>query len=119
VLSGTEVSISSETYLHKGDTLKYAGGGCEHLKLPSWSEAGPAPRLGDLNMREGPDGDGFLVTVFSDEELLATRRYDERMLQSGNVDEFKVTTHAGAIYTFRSRGGACSLPPNDLAASSL
>jgi len=83
----TEVSISSETYLHQGVNLKDAGGGCQHLKLPSSGAAASGPHLGDFNMQEGPDGDAFLVRVFSDDELLTTRRYDEPMLQSGKIDE--------------------------------
>jgi hypothetical protein len=117
--SSTEVSISSENYLHQGETLKYAGGGCQHLKLPSSGGAKPGQHIGDFNMQEGPDGDTFLVRVFSDDELLATRRYDEPMLQSGKVDEFTVTTHLGSTYTLRYWGGPCSNPPNDLGASSL
>ncbi len=117
--SGRDISISSETYLHRDATLKYAGGGCQHLKLPGSGGAKPGPHLGDFNMQEGPDGDTFLVEVFSDDELLATRRYDEAMLQSGMVDEFTVTTHLGAMYTFRYWGGPCSTPPNSLDASSL
>jgi hypothetical protein len=115
--SGTDVSIASETYLHKGNSLVYAGGGCEHLKLPGSGGAEPRPRIGDFNMQEGPDGDTFLVQVFSDQDLLALRRYDESMLQSGKVDEFTITTHLGAIYTLRYWGGPCTSPPNDLDAS--
>jgi len=117
--SGVEVSIASETYLHQGNTLKYAGGGCMHMKLPGSAGAAPARRLGDFNMQEGPDGDSFLVQVFSDDELLAARRYDEAMLRSGSIDEFSVTTHLGSVYTLRYWGGPCTTPPNDLDASSL
>jgi hypothetical protein len=117
--SSVDVSIASETYLHQGDTLKYAGGGCTHVKLPSSGGAAPGRRIGDFNMQEGPDGDGFLVQVFSDAELLTARRYDEAMLRSGSIDEFSVTTHLGSVYTLRYWGGACTTPPNDLDASSL
>ncbi len=115
--SGTEVSISSETYLHLADRLKYAGGGCMHLKLPASGGATPGRRIGDFNMQEGPDGDSFLVQVFSDDELLATRRYDEAILRSGRIDEFSITTHLGSVYTLRYWGGPCTNPPNDLDAS--
>src|SRR5436853_7491698 len=73
--SGTEVSISSETYLHRGDTLKYAGAGCVHLKLPASGGAVPGRRIGDFNMQEGADGDSFLVQVFSDGEAVNDRMH--------------------------------------------
>src|SRR5260370_41563284 len=95
--SGTEVSIASETYLHVADRLKYTGGGCMHLKLPASGGATPGRRIGDFNMQEGPDGDSFLVQVFSDDELLSTRRYDEAMLRPGRIDEFSITTHLGPV----------------------
>jgi hypothetical protein len=117
--SGTDVSISSEMYLHTQDGLAYAGGGCMHLKLPASGGAAPGVRNGDINLQEGPDGDSFLVQVFSDEEPLAVRRYDQATLQSGAVDDFTVTTHARAVYTFRYWGGPCTLPPNDLDAAPL
>ena len=117
--SGTDISISSETYLHQGDTLRYAGGGCQHLKLPAKGGTTPGRRIGDFNMQESPDGDDFLVQVFSDDELLTSRRYDEAMLRSGKIDEFSITTHLGSVYTLRYWGGPCTNPPNDLDASPL
>ena len=57
----------------------------------------------------GPDGDSFLVRVFSDDELLTSRRYDEATLVSGKVDEFSVTTHLGVVYTLCHWGGSCAL----------
>jgi hypothetical protein len=48
------------------------------------------------------------VQVFSDTEVIATRRYDVPMLLSGRVDEFTVVTHSGATYTLQYWGGPCS-----------
>ena len=49
------------------------------------------------------------MRVFSDDELLTSRRYDEAMLASGKVDEFSVMTHLGVVYTLRHWGGSCAL----------
>jgi hypothetical protein len=65
--------------------------------------------VGDFNVSEGPDGATYVVRVFSDQDLLRTRRYDGATLASGRIDEFSVTTHAGAVYTLRYwGGGSCS-----------
>ena len=64
-----------------------------------------------LNVAEGAVGEAFVVHVFSDHDLLTSRSYDESMLESGQVDQFSVTTHSGAVYTLRYWGGACGTEP--------
>ena len=46
--------------------------------------------------------------VFSNQALLAARSYSVAMLNSGQVDEFTVTTESGAVHVFRYWGGACA-----------
>jgi hypothetical protein len=102
-------TVNSVAYLHDGQNLVFRGGGCAFVALPGAGGAdNRGPQVGDFNVTEGPDGDAYLVRVFSDQELLALRRYDEAMLASGRVDEFDVTTHARAVYTLRYWGGPCS-----------
>ena len=97
-------------YLHDGESLAFRGGGCSDALLPGSGAADDrGPRVGDFNFSEGPDGDTWLVRVFSDQELLTSRRYDEAMLASGTIDEFSVTTHSGAVYTLRYWGGPCAV----------
>ena len=101
-------TINEAIYLHEGDTLASRGGGCTSAMLPgSGGAANAGPQAGDFEVTEGPDGDAFLVQVFSNQDLLALRRYDEAMLTSQRVDEFSVTTHMGAVYTLRYWGGPC------------
>ena len=102
-------TVNSVAFLHEGQNLVFRGGGCSFVALPGAGGADDlGPRVGDFNVTEGPDGDAYLVRVFSNEELLAIRRYDEAMLSSGKVDEFDVTTQAHAVYTLRYWGGACT-----------
>jgi hypothetical protein len=101
-------TVNEAAYLHDGATLTFRGGGCSFISLPGSGGAdNRGPHAGDFNFTEGPDGDTFLVRVFSDQDLLIARRYSETMLASGTVDEFSVTTHAGAVYTLRYWGGPC------------
>jgi hypothetical protein len=107
--SGNRFTVNEAIYRHDGASLSSQGGGCTYVTLPGSGGAGNAgPRVGDFNMAEGPDGDAFLVRVFSDQDLLTSRRYDEAMLASGTVYEFSVTTHGGAVYTLRYWGGPCA-----------
>jgi hypothetical protein len=107
--SGATVTVNEAIFLHEGNSLVSRGAGCSYVRLPASSGGLRGPRLGDFNFSEGPDGDTFVVDVFSDNELLATRRYDEAMLRSGRIDEFTVRTHLGAMYTLRYWGGSCAL----------
>jgi hypothetical protein len=104
------VTVNEVAYLHDGQNLAFRGGGCAYVLLPgSGGLDDRGPRAGDFNFTEGPDGDTYLVRVFSDQELLTWRRYDEAMLASGKIDEFSVTTHSGAVYTLRYWGGPCAV----------
>ena len=108
--SGDRFTVNEAIFLHVGSGLESRGEGCSQVSLPGSGGASDAgPHAGDFNFTEGPDGDAFLVRVYSDQDLLTSRRYDEAMLASGRVDEFSVTTHAGAVYTLRYWGGACAL----------
>jgi hypothetical protein len=107
---GDRFTVNEVIYRHDGQTLTFAGGGCTYVSLPgSGGGSDKGPRIGDFNFSEGPDGDSYLVRVFSDQDLLTSRRYDEAMLGSGTVDEFSVTTHIRAVYTLRHWGGPCAL----------
>jgi hypothetical protein len=107
--SGNPYVVNEQQYLRDGQTLVAAGSGCSDVTLPGSGGADDrGPRVGDFNFAEGADGDAYLVRVFSDQALLVTRRYDEATLASGKVDEFSVTTHAGAVYTLRYWGGPCT-----------
>jgi hypothetical protein len=108
--SGTLFTVNEAIYLHDGTSLSSKGDGCANVTLPGSGGAdNTGPRVGDFNFTEGADGDTYLVRVFSDKDLLTSRRYDEAMLASGHVYEFSVTTHAGAVYTLRYWGGPCAL----------
>jgi hypothetical protein len=108
--SGNRFTVNSAIYLRDGQNLVARGGGCAYVTLPGSGGADNAgPRTGDFSEAEGPDGDAYLVQVFSDQSLLSSRRYDEAMLTSERVDEFSVTTHAGANYTLKYWGGPCAL----------
>ncbi len=103
-------TVNEAIYLHEGDALASRGDGCTSVTLPGAGGAlNAGPHTGDFEVAEGPDGDTYLVRVFSNQDLLASRRYDEAMLTSGTVDEFSVTTHAGEVYTLRYWGGPCHL----------
>ena len=115
--SGVPVTVNSRMLLRTGDTLMPEGAGCEWMKLPSsggGASTSGGPVSGDISHSEGPDGEAFVVRVYSDQELLVTRSYSVAMLQSGQLDEFSVKTHSGAVYVFRYWGGSCT----DLDASS-
>ena len=95
-------------FLREGGHLKYEGGGCTFMVLGGSSPA-PAPVNGsDFETTESQDGDVVLEQVFSDTELLASRRYDQAFLDSAKVDEFTVETHASKDYVLRFWGGSCS-----------
>jgi hypothetical protein len=103
--------MNEAIFLQAGTGRVPAGSGCMSARLPAAPAEGP-PRTevgGDFSHFEATDGDAFLVQVFSDAELLLSRRYDEGMLRSRRVDEFSVVTHSGATYTLRYWGGPCAL----------
>jgi hypothetical protein len=111
--SGQRYTIGEVDYLQQGQTRTFEGGGCTRVLLPASRGLGPSgPGVGDFNVTEGTDGDAFVVRVFSDQELLAMRTYDEATLASGKDDQFSVTTHSGAIYTLRYWFGACTMGPD-------
>ena len=102
------VTVNQRMFLREGGRLKYEGGGCSFMELGGSSSA-PAPMKGsDFQTTESQDGDVVLEQVFSDTELLASRRYDEAFLNSARVDEFTVKTHAGKDYVLRYWGGSCA-----------
>jgi hypothetical protein len=108
---GEKVTLNEATYLQTSAGRVSAGSGCMSALLPAGTAEAPPgvdSHAGDFNHSESTDGDAFLVQVFSDSELLATRRYDAVTLQSGRVDEFAVVTHSGAKYTLRYWGGSCA-----------
>jgi hypothetical protein len=103
------VTMNEAVVRNDGATRVAAGSGCESAVLPAGYAGEPPQNLqgGDFSHSEATDGDAFLVQVFSDTEVIATRRYDVPMLQSGRVDEFTVVTHSGATYTLQYWGGPC------------
>jgi hypothetical protein len=108
--SETRFTVNEVTYLHSGDALVFRGGGCSYIQLPgSGGGDNVGPHAGDFNVTEGPDGDAFMVRVFTDADQLAEHRFDEAQLSSGNVYELSVTTHAGAVYTLKYWGGTCGV----------
>jgi hypothetical protein len=107
------ISVNERMLLRTGETLVPQGGGCTWMELPAGAaELSPGP--GDIAVAEGPDRDVFVVRVFSDEQLLASREYSSAVLEAGQLDEFSVTTRSGAVYVLRYWGGSCA----DLDASS-
>jgi hypothetical protein len=112
--AGEPVTINERMLLREGDDLTPRGGGCSWMKLPSSGRVSSGGGSGDISFAEGPEGDTFVVRVFSEQEPLMTRSYSIAMLRSGQVDEFAVTTHSSAVYVFRYWGGICA----DLDASS-
>jgi hypothetical protein len=111
---GEPVTVNERMFLRVGDVLIPKGGGCSWTKIPSMGQTSSGGVDGDISVREGPEGDAFVVRVFSDQELLASRSYGVAMLNSGKLDEFTVSTHSNAVYLFRYWGGVCA----DLAAPS-
>jgi hypothetical protein len=102
------VTVNQQMFLREGGRLKYEGGGCSSMELGGSGPA-PAPMKGsDFQTTESQDGDVVLEQVFSDTELLASRRYDAAFLNSAKVDEFTVKTHAGKDYVLRYWGGSCA-----------
>jgi len=109
--SGEKYVFNEAEYLHQGQTLVPAGSGCSDVTLPSSSNGPEGAHVGDFNFSEGAEGDSYVVRVYSDADLLTERRYPEAMIAAGDVDEFSVTTHAGAVYTLRFWGGRdCTAP---------
>src|SRR5436190_21870693 len=103
---GERVTVNERMFLRVGDALMPEGAGCFQTKIPSSGQASSGGGNGDVAFQEGPEGDAFVVRVFSDQALLASRSYSVCMLNSGQLDEFTVTTHSGAVYVFRYWGGA-------------
>jgi len=106
---GEEVNVNSRMFVVMSDgTLAFSGGGCSRIKLPASGGAAAGGGLGDFSFSEGAEGDAFVVRVFSDQELLASRSYGVAMLRYSQVDEFGVTTHAGTKFVLRHWGGSCT-----------
>jgi hypothetical protein len=102
------VTVNQRMFLREGGRLKYQGGGCSSMELGGSSPA-PAPMKGsDFQTTESQDGDVVVEQVFSDTELLASRRYDAAFLNSAKVDQVMVKTHAGKDYVLRYWGGSCA-----------
>jgi hypothetical protein len=107
---GTHYTVNEAIYLHSGaDSVTFRGGGCSFIQLPGSGGASDGPHPGDFAVTEGPDGDAYLVRVFSDDSLLTERRFDEAQLSSGDVYEVNVTTHSGDVYTLKYWGGGCGV----------
>jgi hypothetical protein len=103
------VGLNERVFVKEGDSLNFNGGGCMTMQLGSSRPLASPPVEGsDFEVTEGANADAVVVQVFSDTDLLASRRYDEAMLRSGSVDEFTVTTHAGRSYVLRYWGGNCA-----------
>jgi hypothetical protein len=100
----TRVTVNSRMFMPDGTHLKFEGGGCMTLELGNTIPM----EKGDFQFAESEDGDVVLEQVFSDTELLASRRYDVAFLTSAKVDEFGVKTHAGKEYLLRFWGGSCA-----------
>jgi hypothetical protein len=105
---GEPVVVNERMFLLSGSTLTSEGAGCSNVTLPGGGSPQAGGGLGDFSFAEGPEGDAFVVRVYSDRELLATRSYDEARLHFNQVDEFSVTTHSGAVHVLRYWGGACT-----------
>lgn len=102
------VSLNERIFVKEGETRSFNGGGCMTMQLGgSRPIAAPPVEGSDFEVAEGANADVVVVQVFSDTELLASRRYDEVMLRSGTLDEFTVTTHAGHSYVLQYWGGSC------------
>ena len=113
------VAVNDRIFVKAGGTWQYNGGGCMTVQLGGSSSLAPSPLGGsssvgtasqgsDFEVSGGGDANDVVVQVFSDNQLLVTRFYDEAMLRSGTVDEFTVTTHAGGSYMLRYWGGSCA-----------
>jgi hypothetical protein len=105
---GEEVVVNERIFRLEGSTLTSQGGGCSNMKLPGGGSPQTGGGLGDFSFAEGTEGDAFVVRVYSDAELLASRSYNAVRLRFSQVDEFSVTTHSGAVYVLRYWGGACT-----------
>jgi hypothetical protein len=106
---GVPVTLNEAIFRNEpGESRVSAGSGCMSARLPAAYGGDSQPvHGGDFSHSEATDGDAFLIQVFSDTELLATRRYDVTMLRSGHIDEFSVVTHSGTTYTLQYWGGPC------------
>jgi hypothetical protein len=105
---GEPVVVNERMFLLDGSTLTSEGGGCSKLTLPGGGSPQHGGGLGDFSFAEGAEGDAFVVRVYSDDELLASRSYDAVRLRFNQVDEFSVKTHSGAVHVLRYWGGACT-----------
>ena len=108
---GEPVTVNERMFLREGQDLVAKGAGCMSMKLPSsggGSSSSSGSNDGDISLTEGPEGDVFVVRIFSGSTLVASRSYSAVWLDSGQMDEFDVTTRSGAIYLLRYWGGACA-----------
>lgn len=111
---GNDLFVMGELHELVGETRKLAVSSCTPI-----DERGPVPvsrsgpgGSGDLVVTQRIAGDSFLVVVTSDDDELARRKYGEEQIESGDRDEFTVTTHAGRTYELAYWGGhKCTPPP--------
>lgn len=111
---GNDLFVMGELYEIVGETRKFALSSCT-----PFDERGPVPvsesGMGgsrDIVVAQRMAGDSFLVVVTSDEAELTRRKYGEKQLESGERDEFTVTTHAGRTYELAYWGGRkCDAEP--------
>jgi hypothetical protein len=55
--------------------------------LPASGEQALGPGLGDISVAAGTEAEAFVVRVFTDDDLLASRSYSEPWLQTSQLDE--------------------------------
>jgi hypothetical protein len=111
---GDDLYVMGELYEIEGEMRKHALSSCT-----PFDERGPVPhgRGGpggsrDLVVEQRMAGDSFLVVVTSDDDEIARRKYGATQLESGERDEFRITTRAGRVYELVYWGGRqCDASP--------
>jgi hypothetical protein len=78
------VAVNNRIFVKDGDVWRYNGGGCMTAQLGGSNSLAPTPSGGgsvgtasqgsDFEVSEGGDGSDVVVQVFSDNQLLLTRR---------------------------------------------
>jgi hypothetical protein len=104
---GADLYVMGELYEIEGETRKHAVSSCTPLEKRGPEASGRSGPGGsrDLVVNHSMAGDSFLVVVTSDDRELARRKYGEKRLESGERDEFSVTTRAGRTYELAYWGG--------------
>lgn len=109
---GEELYVMGEYYEHDAEYGGGPFGGCtmavyEDDEVGESKLAGGLPGLeNDFVLEDYTEGDGLLVTVSSQDEILETRDYDIGFVRSGEVDRFQITTHAGRVFDLAYWGGS-------------